>query len=62
MPGSTAWVAAITSFLLFSAGAIVPVFPYFFLSGMTAVALSVTLSVIALFGIGAGIVYVLSTR
>ena len=53
--GGSAWVAAITSFLLFSVGAIIPVFPYFFLSGMTAVGLSVILSVVALFGIGAGI-------
>ncbi len=53
--GGSAWVAAITSFLLFSMGAIIPVIPYFFLSGMSAVGVSVILSVIALFGIGAGI-------
>jgi vacuolar iron transporter family protein len=53
--GGSAWVAAITSFLLFSAGAIIPVVPYFFTEGTTAVIVSVTLSVIGLFGIGAAI-------
>jgi VIT1/CCC1 family predicted Fe2+/Mn2+ transporter len=53
--GGSAWVAAITSFVLFSAGAIVPVFPYFFSSGWGAVIASVILSVIALFVIGAAI-------
>jgi vacuolar iron transporter family protein len=53
--GGSAWVAAITSFLLFSAGAIIPVLPYFFTQGTTAVIISVTLSVIGLFGIGAAI-------
>ena len=51
----TAWVAAITSFLLFSAGAIIPVVAYFFTAGTTAVIVSVTLSVIGLFIIGAAI-------
>lgn len=31
--GGSAWEAAITSFLLFATGAIIPVFPYFFFSG-----------------------------
>jgi vacuolar iron transporter family protein len=53
--GGSAWVAAITSFLLFSAGAIIPVLPYFFTGGTTAVIASVTLSVIGLFIIGAAI-------
>ena len=53
--GGSAWEAAITSFLLFSAGAIIPVLPYFFTAGKTAVILSVTLSVIGLFIIGAAI-------
>lgn len=53
--GGSAWVAAITSFLLFSAGAIIPVVPYFVTEGTTAVIVSVTLSVIGLFGIGAAI-------
>jgi VIT1/CCC1 family predicted Fe2+/Mn2+ transporter len=53
--GGSAWVAAITSFLLFAVGAIIPVLPYFFVEGMTAVAVSVVLSVIGLFAIGAAI-------
>lgn len=53
--GGSAWVAATTSFLLFSAGAIVPVFPYFFSEGTTAVVISIALSVVALFAIGAAI-------
>jgi VIT1/CCC1 family predicted Fe2+/Mn2+ transporter len=53
--GGSAWVAAITSFLLFAAGAIIPVFPYFFIEGTAAVFVSATLSVVALFAIGAGI-------
>jgi VIT1/CCC1 family predicted Fe2+/Mn2+ transporter len=53
--GGSAWEAAITSFLLFSAGAIIPVVPYFFTEGTTAVIISVTLSVIGLFIIGAAI-------
>ncbi len=51
--GGSAWEAAITSFLLFSVGAIIPVFPFFFLSGMTAVLVSIGLSTAALFTIGA---------
>lgn len=53
--GGSAWEAAIASFLLFAVGAIVPVIPFAFLSGWTATILSVALSVIGLFVIGAGI-------
>lgn len=53
--GGSAWVAAVTSFLLFSVGAIVPVLPYFFGGGTSAVVASIILSVIALFVIGAAI-------
>jgi VIT1/CCC1 family predicted Fe2+/Mn2+ transporter len=53
--GGSAWVAAITSFLLFSAGAIIPVLPYFFVAGTTALVASIVLSVIGLFVIGAAI-------
>lgn len=53
--GGSAWEAAIASFLLFAMGAIVPVIPFTFLSGWTATILSVSLSVIGLFVIGAGI-------
>jgi len=47
--------AAITSFLLFSIGAIIPVIPFFFLVGINAILLSTLLSAIGLFLIGASI-------
>lgn len=54
--GGSAWEAAITSFLLFAVGAIIPVIPYLFgASGLTAVAISSVLSAIGLFGIGSAI-------
>jgi VIT1/CCC1 family predicted Fe2+/Mn2+ transporter len=53
--GGSAWEAALTSFFLFSMGAIIPVLPYVFLSGMTAVAVSMVFSAVGLFIIGAGI-------
>lgn len=51
--GGSAWVAAITSFFLFAIGAIVPVIPFIFLTGSSAVILSIALSTAALFLIGA---------
>ncbi|HEX8169532.1 MAG TPA: VIT1/CCC1 family protein [Thermoanaerobaculia bacterium] len=53
--GGSARVAAITSFLLFSMGAIVPVVPFFFASGTASVVLSVIFSTLALFTVGAAI-------
>ena len=53
--GGSAWEAAITSFLLFAFGAVVPVLPFMFLAGGTAVLASVAVSAVALFGIGAAI-------
>lgn len=53
--GGSAWEAAIASFLLFAIGAIIPVIPFLFMSGLGAVALSVLLSTLGLFGIGAAI-------
>jgi vacuolar iron transporter family protein len=53
--GGSAWEAAITSFLLFALGAIVPVLPFFFARGDTAAMLSVVFSMTALFLIGAAI-------
>lgn len=53
--GGSAWEAAITSFILFSIGAIIPVIPFIFMSGTTAVIISLVLSTIGLFAIGAGI-------
>ena len=51
--GGSPWTAAVTSFLLFSTGAIVPVFPFFFLTGGRAVEASACLSALALFFFGA---------
>ncbi len=51
--GGSAWEAAITSFLLFAVGAVIPVLAFVFFSGATAVATSVSVSALALFGIGA---------
>ncbi len=53
--GGSAWEAAATSFFLFAAGAIIPVLPFAFLGGLTAVIVSLVLSAIGLFGIGAAI-------
>jgi VIT1/CCC1 family predicted Fe2+/Mn2+ transporter len=53
--GGSPWAAASASFFLFALGAIIPVAPFFFLSGNWGVALSAALSALALFGIGAGI-------
>jgi VIT1/CCC1 family predicted Fe2+/Mn2+ transporter len=54
MKGS-AWEAAITSFILFGVGAIIPVIPFFFVGGMQAVIISTILSGMGLFLIGASI-------
>ncbi len=51
--GGSAWEAAITSFILFAAGAIIPVVPFIFLSGINAVILSILFSTVGLFIIGA---------
>jgi VIT1/CCC1 family predicted Fe2+/Mn2+ transporter/rubrerythrin len=51
--GGSAWIAAIASFLLFTLGAIIPVFPFAVTGGDTAVVLSVAASSLALLGIGA---------
>jgi VIT1/CCC1 family predicted Fe2+/Mn2+ transporter len=53
--GGSAWSAAITSFFLFAIGAIIPVLPFIFIGGFTAVGISLLLSVVGLFGIGAGV-------
>lgn len=51
----SAWEAAITSFFLFAVGAILPVFPFFFMHGMNAILVSVGASAIGLFIIGGAI-------
>jgi vacuolar iron transporter family protein len=53
--GGSPWVAAITSFILFSAGAIIPLFPYIFLHGLVAILSSLALGALALFLTGAAI-------
>lgn len=53
--GGSPWEAGITSFLLFAVGAIVPVIPYLFLQGTTALIVSAAFSAVALFGVGAAI-------
>lgn len=53
--GGSAWEAALTSFFLFAVGAIIPVVPFIFSSGMTAVYISVVISALGLFGIGSAI-------
>ncbi len=51
--GGSAWQAAATSFSLFTVGAIVPVIPFVFLSGTSAVVVSILASSVLLFAIGA---------
>jgi VIT1/CCC1 family predicted Fe2+/Mn2+ transporter len=53
--GGSAWEAALTSFFLFSIGAIIPVVPYIFLNGNTAIIVSMIFSAVGLFTIGSGI-------
>lgn len=53
--GGSPWVAAFTSFALFATGAFIPVLPFLFTSGTTAVGVSLVLSALGLFGLGAGI-------
>ena len=53
--GGSPWVAAGTSFVLFVLGAILPVIPFIFLAGNTAVVTSLAIAALALFAIGAAI-------
>jgi len=53
--GGSAWSAALTSFFLFALGAIIPVIPFIVGSGLIAVGVSLALSVLGLFAIGAGV-------
>jgi VIT1/CCC1 family predicted Fe2+/Mn2+ transporter len=59
--GGSAWEAAIASFFLFAAGAIIPVVPFFFLTGAAAVLWSLGLASIGLFGLGAATALVTGT-
>ena len=51
--GGSAWVAAATSFVLFAVGASIPLMPYLFVGGLTAVLLSGVLAAVGLFASGA---------
>ncbi|MGB9639962.1 MAG: VIT1/CCC1 transporter family protein [Anaerolineales bacterium] len=53
--GGSAIEAAVTSFLLFAVGALFPLLPYVFLSGSTAMYVSLIVSALGLFLIGAAI-------
>ncbi len=53
--GGSAYEAAFTSFFLFAVGAIFPIFPFIFWSGTTAIYLSLAISAVGLFIIGAAI-------
>jgi VIT1/CCC1 family predicted Fe2+/Mn2+ transporter len=56
--GGSAYVAAGTSFLLFAAGAVVPLIPFLFLTGPVAIVVSLIAAAIALFVVGAAITIV----
>jgi VIT1/CCC1 family predicted Fe2+/Mn2+ transporter len=56
--GGSAWAAAGTSFVLFAGGALVPVAPFLFLTGTSAVSVSLLVSALALFLVGAAITLV----
>jgi VIT1/CCC1 family predicted Fe2+/Mn2+ transporter len=51
--GGSAWEAALTSFLLFALGAIIPVIPFLFTAGHNAILISALCSAVGLFGVGA---------
>ncbi len=53
--GGSAYEAAFTSFFLFTLGALFPIFPYFFWSGTIAISISLVVSALGLFVIGAAI-------
>lgn len=59
--GGSAWEAAIASFFLFAVGAIVPVVPFFFLTGGAAVIVSMTLAAVGLFLLGTATALVTGT-
>jgi len=52
---SSAWEAAITSFILFAIGAIIPLAPFIWTSGYAAIVMSVAFSTVGLFIIGSAI-------
>jgi VIT1/CCC1 family predicted Fe2+/Mn2+ transporter len=56
--GGSAWVAAATSFFLFALGAIVPVSPFIFTTGLPAIVASFVVSAVAMMLVGAAITIV----
>lgn len=56
-PGELAspWVAAGSSFIAFAIGAVLPVIPFFFASGGTAIAIAASIAALALFAVGGAI-------
>jgi vacuolar iron transporter family protein len=60
--GGSACIAARTSFVLFAVGAVIPVIPFLFLNGTYAAFVSLALSTMALFLIGAGITRLTGTQ
>jgi vacuolar iron transporter family protein len=60
--GGSAGVAAGTSGALFALGALVPVLPFFFLTGMPALSVAVGVSALAMFAMGAGITLLTGRR
>jgi VIT1/CCC1 family predicted Fe2+/Mn2+ transporter len=59
--GGSAWEAAIASLFLFATGAIIPVIPFFFLTGTAAVLTSLGMAAIGLFLLGAATALVTGT-
>jgi len=53
--GGSAWTAALTSFFLFAVGAVIPVVPFFLISGEGAPIASIVAGGVGLFAIGAAI-------
>jgi VIT1/CCC1 family predicted Fe2+/Mn2+ transporter/rubrerythrin len=53
--GGSAWTASIMSFMLFAVGAIIPVIPFVFGSGIVAVLFSLLLGILGFFIVGVGI-------
>jgi VIT1/CCC1 family predicted Fe2+/Mn2+ transporter len=53
----SAWGSAISSFVMFSAGALIPLIPWFFMSGHTATATALSISAVAALIIGAYLGY-----
>jgi VIT1/CCC1 family predicted Fe2+/Mn2+ transporter len=49
------WGVAVSSFLSFATGAVLPVIPFMFASGTAAVVASVAIAAVALFAVGAGV-------